>query len=59
MKKLKDKRIEKNLTLKQLAELVGTTYQAISHYETGRRFPKKEILCKLAEVLGCYIDDLI
>lgn len=59
MPNLRKLRIKQNLTQEELGELVGVTCRAISHYETGRRFPKKEILCKLAEVLGCYIDDLI
>ena len=59
MNKLEKLRKKKNLTQEELGKLVGVTCRAISHYEKGRRFPKKEILCKLAEVLECLIDDLI
>lgn len=57
--KLKFKRIEKGLTQKELAAKAGIKPITLSGYETGIRFPRKNILAKLAEVLECNITDLI
>ena len=59
MLKLKMRRLEKGLTQEELAEEVGVIKLTISNYETGERFPRKEILDKLAEVLECKAADLI
>lgn len=59
MLKLKERRIQQAMTQEQLAELVGVTYQAISHYESGRRFPNRETLLKIAKALNCTVDEII
>ena len=42
----------RNMNQDQLAELVGVCRQTISHYETGRRTPDKEMLQDIAGALG-------
>lgn len=52
-------RKEKGMTLKQLANKVGVSEQAISHYERGDRQIKTEILVKIATALEVDINDLL
>lgn len=59
MMRLKLKRVEKGLTQKELADMVGIGQGFISDYETGRYFPRKTTLDKLAEALGCEVKDLL
>ena len=55
-KKMREKR---NLTQKQLAELMGVKQSNISRWEAGTYQPNATTLKKMAGVLNCYIDDLI
>lgn len=59
MTNLKIMRIRRGLTQKELAEKVGVEWHAISAYEGGWRFPRREILSKLAENLDCEVKDII
>lgn len=59
MMRLKLRRVEKGLTQKDLADMVGIGQGFISDYETGRYFPRKMTLDKLAEALGCEVKDLL
>lgn len=52
-------RMERGLTQKELAELVGCYPKDISRWETGERNPGSKSLIKLAAVLGCQITDLL
>jgi DNA-binding XRE family transcriptional regulator len=45
-------RLEKGLTQKDLAEIVGTKQSAISRLESGSSNPSLEFLCKVAHALG-------
>ena len=56
---LKEHRIRRNLTQQQLADKVGVTRQAISHYENDIRNINLDILVALAKILDVRIDDLI
>ena len=49
--RLKSLRKQRNLTQKQLAELIGTQNSIISFYEVGDRIPSPEIIVKLARTL--------
>ena len=51
----------KKLGLKQIdvAQMIGVHQQRLSHYETGLRQPKPDLLKKLAKVYGCSIDALL
>jgi len=49
--RLREARIARGYTLKQLAEMVGVTRQSISQYELGRTIPSGEVLRKIIEKL--------
>ena len=55
------KKARKNKGLKQsvLAHLVGVAASEISQYETGRKFPKKDHLCTLLDVLDVSADYIL
>ncbi len=54
-----EKRKEKNLSQKELAEYLHITDKAISKWERGLSFPDITILIPLSEVLGVSIYDLL
>ena len=56
--RLRELRLEKGLSQKQLGELIGATYSAISFWETGVNEPKISYviaLCKFFEVSADYL----
>lgn len=55
---IKEYREKKGLTQKQLAQLIDTNEAHISRLELGRHLPSLPRAFKLAEVLGCRIEDL-
>lgn len=57
--KIKRLRKQKNLTQKQLAEMIGVKNTIISFYEVGDRIPSPEIIVKLASVLHVSTDYLL
>lgn len=57
--RLKTLRKQRNLTQKQLAELIGTQNSIISFYEVGDRIPSPEIIVKLARTLHVSSDYLL
>ena len=54
-----DLRKEKEMTQKQLAELVGVSDKTISKWETGRGIPDTAIMSELCKVLGISINELL
>ncbi|MDU5594393.1 helix-turn-helix transcriptional regulator [Peptoniphilus rhinitidis] len=58
MNKVKDKRIEKNLTQLELANLVGVTPKYIGFIENGERNPSLQVAQKIAGVLDSTIEDI-
>lgn len=56
---LKEHRIRRNLTQRQLADRVGITRQSISNYENDIRNIDLDILVSLAKILDISTDDLI
>lgn len=58
-KKLKQLRLEHNLTQKQLASLIGVRNSIISFYEVGDRIPSPEVIKKLATTLHVSSDYLL
>lgn len=46
------------LTQEQLAHKVGVTVKAVWMWERGTRTPQLKIASRLADVLGCTIDEL-
>lgn len=59
MKVLKDLRIEKNLTQKELADKLGVTNKSIWAYENDYAVPPIETLIKIADLFNCSVDFLI
>lgn len=49
-------RKNKGLTQQQLGDLIGTSSNAITQYEKGKRFPKPNILAKLCKELDLKIE---
>jgi transcriptional regulator with XRE-family HTH domain len=56
LRRLREKR---GLTLCELAQMVGVTPGAVSHWETGRRKIGLDDAAKIARALGCTVDDLL
>jgi predicted transcriptional regulator len=58
--KVAARRVGKNLSQRELAELCGTTQSAIARLERGGRPPRIDTLLRIAEALECeLIVDLI
>jgi transcriptional regulator with XRE-family HTH domain len=49
---IRNRRRELNLTLKQVAERVGTSKPYIAHLESGARHPSDRVVARLARALG-------
>jgi len=58
-KKIADLRKEKNMTQLELADLLGISYQAVSHWERGESMPDISKLSDLSEILEVSIDTLL
>ncbi|KXB66141.1 DNA-binding helix-turn-helix protein [Parvimonas sp. KA00067] len=56
--KLKELRIEKNLTQEELAKIIGVGVSAISMYEQGNRVPRDEIKIKLAKFFNKSVEEI-
>ena len=57
--RIREWRKARGMTLKQLAESVGTSNQQISHLEKGRRRLSLEWMERIADALGCHPSDLL
>jgi transcriptional regulator with XRE-family HTH domain len=57
--RIKQLRVENNLTQSELAEKVGLTYVQIGRYEKGKSNPSADVLQKLASVLNTSTDYLM
>lgn len=55
----KNLRIEKDLTMKQVADGVGITESAVSRYESGKREPNATIICYFSKFYGVSADYLL
>ena len=56
--KIKSFREERGLTQKQFAEFLGVAHQTVSKWESRKGFPDVFLLPRLADILGCSIDEL-
>lgn len=56
--RLKEIRVEKKVTQQTIAERMDVKQNTVSQWEAGIRHPRADMLPKLAEVLGCSIDEL-
>ena len=57
--RLKELRIEKQLSQKELADLLSTGQSSISAWERGEREPLAHQLVDLAKVFECSVDYLL
>ena len=57
--RLRQLRLEKGLTQKQLAEAVGLTKNALGNYESGRREPSIDLIKKFCTLFGVTSDYLL
>ena len=57
--KLKELRLSRNLTLKQVADAIGLTRNAISNYEANIREPSLSVLKSLCDFFDVSADYLI
>jgi predicted transcriptional regulator len=51
--KVAERRVDMNLSQRELAELVGTTQSAIARLERGGRPPRLDTLLRIADALDC------
>lgn len=56
---IKEQRKNKNLTQKELAELLNCTDKAISRWETGRGIPEVSLLIPLSNALSVSVNELL
>lgn len=57
--RLKQLRVERGLTLKELAGILDTTESTLSRYENGNNSPGVPMLLEMAELFGCSVDYLL
>ena len=58
-KNIKMLRKQKQLTQKELADMLGYGYTAISNYENGRNEPSIKDLIKISDIFDISVDELI
>lgn len=59
MNKLKALRESADITQNEIAIILGVSRTSVSMWETGHAMPRADKLPKLAEILGCTVDDLL
>lgn len=57
--RIRNRRIELQLTQKEIADRLKVTYQTISKYERGVNIPDAETLKSLSDILQCSTDYLV
>jgi putative transcriptional regulator len=58
MNRLKEYRLEQNLTQDELAQAVGVSRQSINAIERGRYIPSLPLALKFAQLFDCPTDEL-
>lgn len=58
-KRLKQLRLERGLTLKEVCSALGVTVGAYNHYEQGIREPSLALVCKICDFFGVTADYLL
>lgn len=56
--RIKELRLQRNITQAEFAALLGSKQNTISQWESGTRHPSSSVLPRLADALGCTIDEL-
>lgn len=57
--KIKSRRINKNLTQQELADLLNVSRSTVSNWETNRNYPDLETLVKISDLLDISLDILL
>lgn len=57
-KRLKKYRIEKGISIYELADIVGANFSTISYWENGKRYPRHEKIIILEDFFGKPYRDL-
>jgi transcriptional regulator with XRE-family HTH domain len=52
-------REERGFSQQELAQALGVTQGAVSHWENGVRKPDIDDIVKIAQLFNCKVDDLI
>lgn len=50
---------KRGMTQSELACRLCVTQGAVSQWETGKAIPRPEMLVKIADILGCTVDELL
>ena len=58
-KKIKKIRIDNNLTQRELADILGVTYQAVSKWENGKNLPDISIMKDICDKYNYKLDELL
>ena len=58
-RRLKEERLKKSLTQKQVGEGIGLKSNTVNQWETGERLPSLESLCRLSHFFDVTIDYLL
>ena len=56
---IREKRLQKNLTQKELADMLFITDRAVSKWERGKSFPDISILKRISEILEINVNQLL
>lgn len=59
MSKLKELRKAAKMTQTDLGKILGVSFQAVSMWEKGKTHPRAALLPKVADALGCTVDELL
>ena len=57
--KLRVARALRNLSLRDVSQVVGVSYNAVSKYETGKMVPSSSVLVAMAKLYGVSMDWLM
>lgn len=57
--RLRDLRVEKNMTQEDLSKKLNVSRATVGRYETNERFPDKDILKKIADIFDVSLDFLL
>ncbi len=58
-KRIKDARLQKNITQEDLAEYLGVTRQTISSWETGKSYPDIISVIKMSDIFDISLDKML
>lgn len=56
---LKEKRLKSGKTQIELSEALEVAQSTVAMWETGKAYPRAALLPKIAQVLGCTVDELL